>query len=190
MTSAPSLNGNAEVFVAGKYRNLLREIDAAAYAAMRGFDIDDGRPVDSFDGTDAQTILLHFTDFHRMQPQRIWTIRRARGKNAGKGLAAIRARMNLQNIAARHVEPGHHNNVIANREAIHSLLHFRVEFQPRVGRSFGTLFRRFAAVFDARANKTNGAKRCSFASPCPATPSRASFLFLRHPSFSAEKDNL
>jgi len=52
--------------------------------------------------------------------------------------------MNLQHVAPGPVQPSHYDDVIAGHEPVKARRGERTHFKPGVGRTFGTLFRRFA----------------------------------------------
>src|SRR5207244_3226375 len=60
-----------------KGKGVLAATHPACYAAVHGFDVDDRRSVDGFDGTDPQAVLLDLADGDRMKAERIWAVGRA-----------------------------------------------------------------------------------------------------------------
>ena len=129
-----------------------------------GFDVNDWRAVDGFDWTDSQTVLGDPAHSDAMKADRIWPVRRSGRKDAGKWAAWVRAWMNLQNVAARQVQPRHDNDVVADRKPVEALDGERMHFEPGVGSAFRTLLGRFAPLLEDGTDYADGSKVCTIPS--------------------------
>src|SRR5262249_30786408 len=65
------------------------------YTGEHRLDVDHERTVDGFDGPNAQPISGDLAHGHAVKAQRIRTVRRAGGKDAGKRKLPVGARMHL-----------------------------------------------------------------------------------------------
>ena len=111
-------------------------------------DVDDRRAVHGFDGADAKPVPDDPPHGDSMKAQRIRPIWRARREDTRQRAAPIRARINLQHVPPRPVEPGHNDDVGAGDESVESVCGEPAHVKPRVRRTLRALLRRPAARLD------------------------------------------
>jgi hypothetical protein len=74
-----------------------------------------------------------------MQAERVRSVRRPRGEHPGERDVRIAARMHLEHVAIGEVKPGDHDDLVARGQPAQRSLEPRIDVDPRVGRSLGTL---------------------------------------------------
>src|SRR6266540_1682050 len=85
-----------------------------------------------------------------MKPQRVWAIRRSRREDACQRNAPVAARVNLEHVTARLVQPCHDDDLVANDDPVEPFGQGRTYLEPRVGRALATLSRRLRASLEGR----------------------------------------
>src|SRR5690348_1091311 len=110
-------------------------------ARKHRLDVDDGRAVNGFDGANAEAISGDLADYDAMQAERVGTVRGARGKDAMESVPGIRARINLEHVAAGAVQPGDNDDLVAGTEAVEGVGGEGADFKPGVGRALRALHR-------------------------------------------------
>src|SRR5580704_16069576 len=90
-----------------------------------------------------------------MKPKRIGPVRRPRREDAGERAFWIAARVHLQHIAIPLVEPSDNQNLIADFHAMEPRRSPRFDLNPCVRRALRSLLRRFAPLFESRANHSD-----------------------------------
>ena len=80
-------------------------------AREHSFDIDNRGRVDGFDRAHQQEVPIDVSYGHAMDAERVRPVRRARGEDAGERVMLVSARVNLQYVAPRLVQPRHHDDV-------------------------------------------------------------------------------
>ena len=103
-------------------------------------DVEDRGSIESFQGLHPDAAgRLNFQHFHAVQADGIGAVRRARGKNASQGSVPVSPGMDLQDVAASFVKPGQDEYGLPRGKPVETLREGRIDFQPCLGRSFGTL---------------------------------------------------
>src|SRR5262245_35509039 len=87
-----------------------------------------------------------------MKPKRIRPIRRARGEDAGQRILGLAARMNLEHVPSRLMEPRDHNELVAGRDALQCTDRPFLDLEPRVRRTLGALPWRDVAIGERGSN--------------------------------------
>jgi hypothetical protein len=110
--------------------------------AQDGLDVHDRGSVDGLEVAHAHAGALDRHDLHRVQPDRVGAIGRARVEDALHRVGRIVARAHAQDVAPRTVEPREHDELGARRDAVEAVEHGRLEDEPGVGRPLQTLLGR------------------------------------------------
>src|SRR5260370_23747640 len=66
--------------------------------------------------------------------------------------------MHFQDVALSLVQPGNHDDLVANLDTLKSLCNRRIHFEPCVGGSFMALPGSFSRLFERRMKQANGSK--------------------------------
>src|SRR5262245_12610075 len=93
-----------------------------------------------------------------MEPQRVWSVRRSRREDAGKRVAFVSARVNLQSVTLSLVQPGHDDDVLAGHDSVKARLEGWAHFQPRVGTALRALFGCLHKCLEAGTDDANRAE--------------------------------
>jgi len=80
-----------------------------------------------------------------MKAQWIRAIGRTRCEHTGQGATGIRAGMNLEHVPPSLMKPSDDDEFISGRDPVESGNCKGAHFQPRVGRTLGSLFRGFGS---------------------------------------------
>ncbi len=119
------------------------------------FDVDDRRAIDRFDGADPKAVAGDPPNSDPVKAQWIWPVGRTRRKHAGQRIALVRARVDLQHVAPRPVQPRHDDDLVAGREAVETFCRGRTYVEPGVRRPLGSLSGCLAARLDAGSDHAN-----------------------------------
>src|SRR5438552_288983 len=104
-------------------------------SAHRRLEVDDRGPVDRLDRPDEQPVLLDRPYDHRMEAQRVRSVRRSRREDARQRVLRGAARMNLEDVAARLMEPCDDDDFVADGKAMQPVDGPGLHLDPGVGRS-------------------------------------------------------
>src|SRR5690349_7652579 len=109
--------------------------------AQDRLDVNLRRAFNCVERTDAEAAIANFQHVYLVKAEGIRAVRRARRKNTSKRRVLVRARMHLQDLALRLMQPGDQNNFLANDKALHSRQYAPRQIYPRVRCSFISLLR-------------------------------------------------
>ncbi len=88
---------------------------------QNGLDIDNGGSVDGLDWTDTQTVALDGSHGHRVKPQWVRPVWRARRKDPRERIVRVRPRMHLEHRTIGFVQPRDDDDVVMDRQTQKSL---------------------------------------------------------------------
>src|SRR5262252_10957860 len=84
---------------------VVETLPSLSSAEEHGLDVDHWSSVDGLNGSDLESVSGDLRHPNAMEPERVWTIGRARCEYAGERKALVRARVNLEHVAAGSVKP-------------------------------------------------------------------------------------
>lgn len=100
---------------------------------QHGFDVDNRRLVDRFHVSHAAPQAVDRKNLDDVHAQRVRPVGRPGGEHAMEGPAGVSARMHLSDVAVGEMQPGDHDDVVADLQTVERRSHVRVEHQPAVG---------------------------------------------------------
>src|SRR5215213_4016210 len=114
------------------------------------FDVHDGCAVQRLEVRDPQSRSVDVEHSDPVQPDRVRPVRRAGREDAVLAAGGIPARVHLEHVARRAVEPGQHQQLVAGRDPVEPVGDALREHQPRLGRSLVALLGRARPVGERR----------------------------------------
>ena len=115
---------------------------ARRFSAQDGLDVDDGRAVDRLQRSHLELEPVDPADRDAMEPERVRPIGRPRREHARQRSARVVARVDLQDVSLRLVQPGHDDQLVAHADAVQRVRVGRRQDDQRVGRTLTPLPRR------------------------------------------------
>jgi len=119
-------------------------------------DVDHGGAIDGLDRSDAQPVPDDPSDDDGMKAQRVRPVGRSRCEDPRERIAPVRARVDLEHIAPGAVQPRDDDDLVAGCEALEARRRPGVHFEPGIGCSLRSLFRRLAAPLERRFDDSDG----------------------------------
>src|SRR5215475_9569497 len=99
------------------------------FLSQRRLNIHHRGAINCFNRADSQSISYDSADRHWVKPKRVWTIGGTRCKNSCQWTIWIRARMDLQYLAIRLMQPGYHDDLVTSVKAIERFPRKSVHFK-------------------------------------------------------------
>jgi hypothetical protein len=116
------------------------------FSLQHGLDVDNRRAVDGLDRSDAQPGSVDRAYDDGMKAQRVGPVRRSRREDSGQRIPQFAPWVDLQDIAARPMEPRDHDDFVADNKAAQCLRRPPSHLEPGIGRALVLAWARHRAI--------------------------------------------
>lgn len=108
------------------------KVSSSVRWAETNLDVQDRRAVDRFEVLDMEGCPVHREHPHRVKPDRVGTVLRARREHATRLALRIVARADMKRVAVREVQPSEDDELYTRSEAIETCHELTIEHQLRI----------------------------------------------------------
>ena len=123
------------------FPNRLHEVWLIWKRTKYGFDVEDRGAVERLEMANAKPAPVDRDNLHRMEPDRVRAVGRARVEDSLNGIGRVAARVYPQDITSGAIEPREDDDLISRPDTVEALEHIWFDHQPGIGCSFVALRR-------------------------------------------------